>query len=154
MNQKWVGFLRIIVGIFFLSQGINKLDWFTSSDFLKMSLDRYALNAHPVTIWYQDHIAKPGVEAWARLIPAGEMAIGIGLILGLLVRPTLITASLLVINYYITNGNLFSLKFFVDPYTMLLLSCLMLLLFNNAGAVFALENRTGKHKKISAKPSA
>ena len=26
MNQKWVAFLRIVIGLFFLAQGLNKLN--------------------------------------------------------------------------------------------------------------------------------
>ena len=149
MNAKWVGFLRIVVGIFFISQGLNKLEWYSTSEFLKTSLDRYSLNAHPITLWYQDHVAKPGVEAWARLIPTGELLIGVGLVLGLLVRPTLIITLLLVINFHVANGGLFSRTFFVSPYAMLLLASLVFLIFNNAGGAFALEKRVARKKPTS-----
>ena len=118
MNQKWVAFLRIVIGVFFLSQGLNKLDWYTTSEFLRTSLDRYSLNASPATIWYQKHIAYPGIEAWSRLIPTGEMLIGIALVLGLLTRAALIGAIALVLNYHLTNGSLFTPAFLSNPYTL------------------------------------
>ena len=115
MNQKWVAFLRIVIGVFFIAQGLNKLDWYTTSEFLRTSLDRYSLNASPATVWYQKHIAYPGIEAWSRLIPTGEMLIGIALILGLLTRAALIGAIALVLNYHLTNGSSLYPRFSFQP---------------------------------------
>ncbi len=141
MNATWIAFLRIAVGIFFLGQGINKIEWLTSSEFLKTNLDRYALNAHPAAQWYQERVAKPGVEIWARAIPMGEMLIGIALILGVLTRTTLSIATLLVVNFHITNGKFFSLTFFSDPYALLLLACLLALSFSKAHGTWALTQK-------------
>jgi len=150
MNQRWIAFLRIVVGIFFLGQGLNKLDWYTSSEFLRTSLDRYSLNAPSITIWYQSHVAYPGIEAWSRMIPTGEMLIGAALLLGLLTRPTLMIAIVLVVNYHLTSGSLFSYTFVTNPFALLLLSNLFVLLASNAGSVFALD-ASRKHKAPRAK---
>lgn len=139
MNAKWVAFLRIALGIFFLSQGLNKLDWYASSEFLRTSLDRYSQNPPALTGWYQKHVAYPGLEAWARTIPTGEMLIGAALMLGLLTQSTLIVALLLVVNFHLANGNLFSMAFFSNPYALLLLSCIVFLTFSRAGSTFALD---------------
>jgi len=151
MNQKWVAFLRIVIGLFFLAQGLNKLDWYTSSEFLRTSLDRYSQNAPSATVWYQKHVAYPGIEAWSRMIPTGEMLIGVALVLGLLTRATLISAIILVVNFYLTNGSLFSLSFFSNPYSFLVLSCLVFLLASRAGSVFAIDGsprrKTSKGKQ-------
>lgn len=145
MNHRWIAFLRIVVGIFFLGQGLNKLDWYASTEFLRTSLDRYSLNAPSITVWYQTHVAYPGIEAWSRMMPTGEMLIGAALILGLLTRPTLIIAIALVINYYLTSGTLFSPTFVTNPFALLLLSNLFVLLALNAGSVFALD-ASRRHK--------
>ncbi|MGA9407439.1 MAG: DoxX family protein [Bacteroidota bacterium] len=139
MNQKWVAFLRIVIGLFFLAQGLNKLNWYSSSEFLRTSLDRYSLNAPPATSWYQKHVAYPGIEAWSRMIPTGEMLIGIALVLGLLTRAALISAIALVLNFHLANGSLFSLSFFSNPYALVVLSCLLFLLASRAGSVFAVD---------------
>jgi thiosulfate dehydrogenase [quinone] large subunit len=139
MNQRWIAFLRIVVGLFFLAQGINKLDWYKSSEFLRTSLDRYAQNAPSFTLWYQNHVAYPGIEVWSRMIPTGEMVIGIALMLGLLTRPTLIMALVLVLNYHVTNGTIFSTGLIYNPYGLLLLSNLIVLLVSKAGSTFALD---------------
>ena len=150
MNQKWIAFLRIAIGIFFVAQGLNKLDWYTTSEFLRTSLDRYSQNAPPVTAWYQKHVAYPGIEAWSRLIPTGEMLIGIALVLGLLTRAALIGALALVLNYHLTNGSLFSTAFFSNPYALVVLSCLLFLLASKAGNVFSID-ATSRRKSSRVK---
>lgn len=146
MNLKWVAFLRIAIGVFFIAQGLNKLNWYSSSEFLRTSLDRYSQNPPAATSWYQKHVAYPGIEAWSRMIPTGEMLIGIALVLGLLTRPALITAIALVINYHLTNGSLFSSAFLSNPYALVILSCLLFLLASKAGSVFAVDGTARKRK--------
>jgi uncharacterized membrane protein YphA (DoxX/SURF4 family) len=146
MNTRWIAILRITVGIFFLAQGLHKLDWFNSSEYLKLNLDRYAQNAHPAALWYQDHVAKPGIEAWSRLIPMSEMLIGISLILGLLTQTTLIIATALVVNFHIANGIFFTPGFFSNPFAMLLLVCLIVLWFLKPAATWAIDGSSRKKK--------
>ncbi|HTX19791.1 MAG TPA: DoxX family membrane protein [Bacteroidota bacterium] len=151
MQQRWIAFLRIVVGLFFVGQGINKLDWYPSSEFLKTSLDRYAQNAPPLTVWYQNHVAYPGIEVWTRMIPTGEMLIGIALVLGLLTLPTLIIALALVINYHLANGALFSNHLISDPFGLLLIANLIVLMTCNAGSTLALD-ASKKKKGAKSKP--
>lgn len=144
MNQKWAAFFRIAIGLFFLAQGMNKLEWYSSSEFLRTSLDRYAQNPPAFTSFYQKHVAYPGIEAWSRMIPTGEMLIGAALILGVLTQPTLIIAMLLVINFHLTNGYLFSTQFFSNPYALVVLSSLAILYFSKSGSTFAIDASTRK----------
>ena len=144
MNQKWAAFFRIAIGLFFLAQGLNKLEWYSSSEFLRTSLDRYAQSPPALTSFYQRHVAYPGIEAWSRMIPTGEMLIGVALILGLLTQPTLIIAMMLVLNFHLANGNLFSTQFFSNPYALVLLSSLAALFFSKSWSAFALDASTRK----------
>jgi thiosulfate dehydrogenase [quinone] large subunit len=144
MNQKWAAFFRIAIGLFFLAQGLNKLEWYSSSEFLRTSLDRYAQSPPVLTSFYQQHVAYPGIEAWSRMIPTGEMLIGVALILGLLTQPTLIIAMMLVLNFHLANGNLFSTQFFSNPYALVLLSSLVVLFFSKSEDVFAVDASTRK----------
>jgi thiosulfate dehydrogenase [quinone] large subunit len=144
MNQKWAAFFRIAIGLFFLAQGLNKLEWYSSSEFLRTSLDRYAQSPPALTSFYQKHVAYPGIEAWSRMIPTGEMLIGVALIVGLLTQPTLIIAVLLVLNFHLANGNLFSSQFLSNPYALVLLSSLVVLFFSKSGSAFAIDAATRK----------
>jgi thiosulfate dehydrogenase [quinone] large subunit len=150
MNQKWAAFFRIAIGLFFLAQGLNKLDWYSSSEFLRTSLDRYAQSPPALTSFYQKHVAYPGIEAWSRMIPTGEMLIGVALILGLLTQPTLVITMLLVLNFHLANGNLFSTQFLSNPYALVLLSSLVALFFSKSGTAFAIDasmRKRGSKKK-------
>lgn len=144
MNQKWAVFFRIAIGLFFLAQGLNKLDWYSTSEFLRTSLDRYAQSPPAFTSFYQKHVAYPGIEAWSRMIPTGEMLIGAALIVGLLTQPTLIIAILLVFNFHLANGNLFSTQFFSNPYALVLLSSLVTLFLSKSGSAYAIDAWMGK----------
>jgi thiosulfate dehydrogenase [quinone] large subunit len=144
MNQKWVAFLRIAIGFFFIAQGLNKLDWYTTSEFLRTSLDRYSQNPPSLSLWYQQHVAYPGIEAWSRMIPTGEMLIGIALVLGLLTRATLIIATALVVNYQLTSGTLFAFSFFSNPYALVVLACLLFLLASRAESAFSIDGSARK----------
>ena len=151
MNQKWAAFFRIAIGLFFLAQGLNKLDWYSSSELLRTSLDRYAQNPPALTSFYQTHVAYPGIEAWSRMIPTGEMLIGVALLLGLLTQPTLIIAMVMVINFHLANGNLFSTQFFYNPYALVLLAALIILFVSRSGSAFAID--ASSRKKVSKKKS-
>ena len=151
MNPKLVAFLRLAIGLFFLAQGLSKLEWYSSSEFLRTSLDRYSQNPPALTSFYQKHVAYPGIEAWSRMIPTGEMLIGVALMVGLLTQPTLLIAIILVFNFHLANGNLFSTAFFSNPYALVLLSSLVVLFFARAGSVFALDvSRRKKQPKSRA----
>jgi len=58
MNQRWIAFFRI-VWVFSFFAGIKQLDWLTSSEFLKTNLERFAVNANPVTLWYHHILRGP-----------------------------------------------------------------------------------------------
>ena len=146
MNQNWVAFLRIVVGIFFAGQGLSKLGWYASSEFLRTSLDRYAQNPPAISAWYQQHVAYSGIDVWARMIPTGEMLIGAALVLGLLTEPTLVIAILLVLNFHLATGTLFSWSFFSNPYALLLCAALLVLLFSKAGGFFSIDFSVRKKK--------
>jgi hypothetical protein len=72
------------------------------------------------------------------------MLIGVALILGLLTQPTLLIAMLLVLNFHLTNGNLFSTQFISNPYALVLLSSLVVLFFLKSGSAFAIDASTRK----------
>ncbi len=132
MNSRWAAVLRIAVGIFFLAEGLGKLDWYGDSGRLRAMLERSAQGAAAPSLWYQEHVAKPGVELWARIIPTGELLIAAGLILGILARPATIIAFFMVLNFHLTNGTLFRTSFFSTPSAWLLLVCLVVIYFTRA----------------------
>ena len=139
MNMKWVGFLRIVVGIFFLAQGINRVDWFRSSEFLRAELQAYAAHPDPAAHWLLTHAVLPYTEIWARVIPAGEMLIGAALLAGMLSRTALCLALAGALCYDVAAGKLYSPTFITEPAGMVMLACLLTLAVLRSGSVFALK---------------
>jgi uncharacterized membrane protein YphA (DoxX/SURF4 family) len=139
MNIKWIGFLRIVVGVFILAHGINIIDWFRSSEFLRADLQAFAANPHPATQWVLKHAALPYADIWALVIPAGEILIGALLIAGVLSRTAFIISIAMLLLYHIADGRIFSPLFITDPNCMLLLAAIVTLTFLRSGSVFAVR---------------
>jgi uncharacterized membrane protein YphA (DoxX/SURF4 family) len=139
MNSKWIGFLRIVLGLYILAHGINKVDWFRSSEFMRTELQSYAADPHQAVQWVQHRIVLPYAEIWARAIPAGEMLIGAALIAGFLARTALGISVFMVLLYHVADGKLFTPQFVTDPTAMLLAAVLTALAFLRPASVFAVK---------------
>jgi uncharacterized membrane protein YphA (DoxX/SURF4 family) len=113
---------------------------------LQESLAGYQQNATGYQKIYLEKVALPHVPIWSKAIPAGELLLGVSLILGCLVRLTTVAGMLMLFNLYAANGSLFSLHFFETPGSALLLASLLILLTARAGrwagldALFAKSN--------------
>lgn len=133
--------LRLAVGIFFLYLGYTKIQngWLLSSERLEKSLTNFERNAPAVSKWYIEHVGKPGVHLWSKLIALGETALGVSLILGFLVRLSTLAGIIMVFNFHLTNGTLFSLSFFGNPWASLLITTLLVLHMTRAGKKWGLD---------------
>ena len=76
--------LRIIIGVFFVFEGLGKLRWFTDTSILAARFAEWhqATTAGSVSDWYLSHIAVPGTAIFARLVPLGEICGGLALLFG------------------------------------------------------------------------
>jgi uncharacterized membrane protein YphA (DoxX/SURF4 family) len=133
--------LRLAVGLFFVYLGYTKIQtgWLTSSERLEKSLSNFEQNARPGSRWYIEHVGKPWVDLWSRLITLGETALGISLILGLLVRLSTFVGILVVLNFHLTNGTLFSISFLGNASAILLVASLLVLFLLRAGRTFGVD---------------
>ncbi len=140
--------LRLAVAVFFLYLGYTKIQsgWLTSSDRLQKSLANFEQNAPPVSKWYIDNVAKPGADLWSKLIALGEVALGLSLLIGLLVRLSTFVGILAVFNYHLTNGALFSFGFFGNPWAILVIVSLLVLNLTRAGRKWGLDALFAKGK--------
>jgi uncharacterized membrane protein YphA (DoxX/SURF4 family) len=143
--------LRLAAAIFFLYLGYTKMEngWLASSDRLEKSLLSFEHNAPPASRWYIEHIGLPGVGLWAKLIPLGETALGISLLLGLLVRLSTFLGILTVLNFHLTNGTLLSVGFLGNPWAILVIASLLLLFLVRAGRSFGVDALLAKGKPRS-----
>jgi uncharacterized membrane protein YphA (DoxX/SURF4 family) len=140
-------YLRLAVGIFFLTEALQKTGWLSSAEPLLGSLNNYLKRGvHEISQWYLNTVAIPYAEVWARMMFFGELLIGISLIIGLWTRVSLPIAILMVLSFHLANGTLLSWAFFSSAYALLLLSCLVILWRSPATQVGSVEAYLARSK--------
>lgn len=110
--------LRLCLGVFFLFEGIGKLAWLTNASILAARFNGWLGDAGAASYsrWYLQHIAIPGVDVFARLVPLGELAAGIALIVGVWTPLAAFLAFFMVMNIHVASGALFKLSFLTNGY--------------------------------------
>src|ERR1043165_1228550 len=110
--------LRLALAGLFLSLGLEKYHegWLQNPEHLAGSLNNYKQHASGAQLFYIEHVAIPYSGLWSKLITVGELAVGVSMLLGLLVRLSAAAAILMVINLHAATGNLFTLNFFGSPW--------------------------------------
>jgi uncharacterized membrane protein YphA (DoxX/SURF4 family) len=107
--------LAVLLGVFFVFQGLNKLPWLLDSGILAERLQGWMRNAPAPTVrWYIETIAMPGVPLFARLVPLAELSTGISLIVGFWTRVVAMLALVMVANFHLALGSYFSVEFMRD----------------------------------------
>jgi uncharacterized membrane protein YphA (DoxX/SURF4 family) len=111
-----IGFrlLALLVGIYFVVNGVQKIAWFTDSSILAERLNAWMQNAAPSTRWYIETVARPGVPLFARLVPLIELSTGAALILGVWTRLAAALAFLMVLNLHFARGVFYEWAFLAD----------------------------------------
>jgi YVTN family beta-propeller protein len=113
-NKSQAGLLalRLMLGIFFLFEGIDKAAWLTNPSLLVTnSLQNWARTGTAVSRWYVETVCIPGAPVFARLIFLGEVATGIALILGLWTRAAAAIAFVMVLNIHFAHSSIFRFGF-------------------------------------------
>jgi uncharacterized membrane protein YphA (DoxX/SURF4 family) len=110
--------IRIMIGVFFLCEGLTKWRWFFGSAPLAAQLAgwQHAAAAGSLNLRYLDHFAIPGVAIFARLVPLGEISCGVALVLGIWTPIFALLAFLLALNFQFASGALFRLGFLTSGY--------------------------------------
>jgi thiosulfate dehydrogenase (quinone) large subunit len=89
--------------------------------------------------WYRallESIVVPNAKVFAFLTAYGELAVGLALVLGLLTRPALIGALVMVVNYLLAKGTAFWTPSSNDSYLILIL---LTLVFHRPGHFLGLD---------------
>src|SRR5215510_9678122 len=112
-NEKLaLNFLRILLGVFFLFEGLDKAAWLRDPSLLVTnSLQNWARTSVTVSRWYVQTICIPGAPVFARLVFLGEVATGIALILGIWTRVAATAAFVMVLNIHFAHSRLFQFGF-------------------------------------------
>ena len=110
--------LRIIIGVFFVFEGLGKLRWFTDTSILAARFAEWhqATTAGSVSDWYLSHIAVPGTAIFARLVPLGEICGGLALLFGFWTPVVAFLAFFMVLNIHVASGALFKSSFLTNGY--------------------------------------
>lgn len=110
--------LRVSLGVFFLFEGIGKLRWLTDASILGGRFSDWLAEAAvgSPSYWYLEHVAVPGTQLFARLVPLGELAAGIALTLGVWTPLAAFLAFFMVMNIHVASGLLFKYAFLTNGY--------------------------------------
>ena len=112
--------LRILIGIFFLFEGIGKIGWLTDTSILAGQLAGWA-QAVPSASWshlYLERLAIPNATTFARLVPLGEMTTGLALIAGLWTPLFAFAGFFMALNFQFASGALFKSSILTSGYAL------------------------------------
>lgn len=140
-NRQALGLvvLRIALGVLFLFQGLGKLGWFTSSAVLRQTLTNWAETGGAFSRAYIENVCLPGVEVFARLVPAGELLTGVALILGIYTRPAALLALVMILNFHVAMGLIFKYAYLTNGYGPPVVGGLLALVIGGASLPFSLK---------------
>ena len=132
--------LGIMLGIFFVGMCSTKIAWLTDSGILLQKLQTIFLpKAPPIVRWYLETVCIPGAPLFARLVPLGELAAGLALILGFWTRMAAIAALLMVLNFHFATSAFWSIDFLRDGTGLPVLGGLLALALNGTRLPFTVS---------------
>jgi uncharacterized membrane protein YphA (DoxX/SURF4 family) len=131
--------LSLMLGVFILVMGINKIAWLTDSGPLTRLLQEWRAAAPPASAWYLDHLALPGAPVFARLVPLGELLIGLSLIAGFQVRVAALIMLLMVVNFHFASNLIFHYSYLTNAYGLPVLGGLLALALGGGRLPFAVS---------------
>jgi uncharacterized membrane protein YphA (DoxX/SURF4 family) len=109
---------RILTGVFFIFMGLGKLKWLFDTSILGGQLSGWLQAAPPGSMSraYLERIAIPGIPYFARLVPLGEMASGLALLLGAWTPLFGFIAFFMALNFNFASGAIFKYSFLTNGY--------------------------------------
>ena len=111
MKGGSAGALAVMLGVFFIFNGVDKLAWLADSGILVDRLDGWLDSAAPSTRWDIETVAMPGVPLFARIVPLVGLSTGAALILGFWTRLVAALAFLMVMNAHFARGFFYEWEF-------------------------------------------
>jgi uncharacterized membrane protein YphA (DoxX/SURF4 family) len=119
--------LAMFLGVFLISEGLTKLAWLVDSRMLSEQLTGWLKTAPPLSRWYLETIAMPGVPLFARLVVIGELGAGTALVVGFWSRMAAALAFLMVLNFHVASGAILRSGFLTNGYGLPVLGGLIAL---------------------------
>ena len=131
-HAKGLTALRILLGVFFLFEGIGKAQWLRDATPLVNQLTGYLAGANSWNRWYLEFVCLPGAAVFARLVLFGELSTGVALIAGAYTRLAAVLALLMVLNIHFASGAIFQYRFLTNGYGLPVLGGLLALVIGGA----------------------
>jgi uncharacterized membrane protein YphA (DoxX/SURF4 family) len=120
MNRQAIGLtvLRIMIGVFFIFEGLGKLRWFADPSILQDQLGGWheSARAGSLIATYLERVAIPGVPIFSRLVPIGEFGCGLALVVGAWTPVFAFLAFFMALNFQFASGALFRYSFLTSGY--------------------------------------
>ena len=108
--------LSIALGVFFLFMGLDKIGWLAEPHLLTRQLNEWLSRAPAPSRWYIHTVAIPGAPVFARLVLAGELAVGAALLAGFQVRLAAVAGLFMVVNFHFAMGVLLQYSYLWNGY--------------------------------------
>ena len=109
--------LRILLGVFFLFQGLGKLRWFIDASPLLLQFTNWEHAAAEGTVSAKYlHAVIPYTGLFARLVPLGEICSGLALLAGFWTRLFAFAAFVMVLNIHVASGAITKFAFLTNGY--------------------------------------
>jgi len=143
--------LRIGAGLSLLMSGLQKLAWFGSTAPLDQKLADWA--QHPANDFVARYLAFASHHTglFARLAVLGEIGLGALLIAGFLTPLAAILAFVMVAQFQLAGGSMFSLNYLRGQSGLVYLLVFPMLFFGRAGTALGVD---GMLSRAGRKPSA
>ena len=130
--------LSLVLGVFILFMALDKIGWLTDSGPLTRLLQEWRGIRPRGERWYLDHLALPGAPMFARLVPLGELLIGLALIAGFQVRWAAL-ALLMVVNFHFASDLIFHYSYLTNAYGLPVLGGLLALALGGGRLPFSVS---------------
>jgi len=110
--------LRVLLGLFFLFQGLSRLRWLLDPSPLVQQLAawEHSARAGSISAHYLQRAAIPFARVLARLVPVSQIAAGLAMMAGIWTPLVGFVAFVMVVNVSIASGAIFTLGFLTNPY--------------------------------------
>ena len=131
--------LSVVMGVFLLFMGLEKIDWLMDSTILARRLQQWHGYVRPLARWYLDQIAIPGAPVFARVVVLAELSAGTALILGIRMRLAASLSLLMVINFHIASDDIFKYGYLSNAYGPPVLGSLLALAIAGARLPFSVS---------------
>lgn len=134
----FLAFLRIAAGISLFASGMQKLSWFAQPPLQQRFAEWAANPANAAVAKYLGFVSQhPAV--FSRVVPVGEIGLGLLLIAGLMTPLAAVLAFLMVVNFQFASSQMFSMAYLRGQSGLAYLMIYPVLFFGRAGTTLGVD---------------